>query len=311
MENQALGLAEAMGLSPRIVRLTQPAGWAAIPPQVGFLADAVLRQSTPLLGPPWPDLLIACGRRVILPTRAIARRSGGKTRTVYLQDPRIAPQAFDRVVVPAHDRLRGPNVLVTLGALHRLSPRRLAEAAADAPPPPTGNGPVLAVLIGGRSKGFDFTASDADTLAANLQRLQAESGVRLLVTTSRRTGAAIAARLAATLAGPATRFWSPDDPTAGPNPLFAFLHHADAVLVTGDSVSMMSEACSLNRPVGIVPMRPRGRAARKIESFRQDLIAKGAATAFDGSFPQPPRLVLNEPQRIADELWQYLEKSES
>ena len=62
------------------------------------------------LTPPWPDLVIGCGRNTALPALAISRASGGRTFAAQIQDPRVGRDEFDLMVVPEHDRLRGQRV---------------------------------------------------------------------------------------------------------------------------------------------------------------------------------------------------------
>ena len=85
-----------------------------------------MTQSGRRLTPPWPDAVIGCGRNAVRPALAIKRASGGRTIAVHIQDPRFGRDRFDLMIVPQHDRLRGPRVLVTEGAVHRVTPARLA-----------------------------------------------------------------------------------------------------------------------------------------------------------------------------------------
>ena len=52
-----------------------------------------------------------------------------------------------------------------------------------------------------------------------------------------------------TLAGDKNFIWD----GAGKNPYFAMLGWADAILVTADSVSMLSDACTTGKPVYLIP----------------------------------------------------------
>jgi mitochondrial fission protein ELM1 len=93
------------------------------------------------------------------------------------------------------------------------------------------------------------------------------------VTASRRTGEAAAASLSAALTGSRHRFWSPWTEGAGANPYFGYLALADQILVTSDSVSMISEACATGRPV-LVERLPADGDKTKFEKFHQRLIDK-------------------------------------
>lgn len=85
------------------------------------------------LAPPFPDMVIASGRRAVSYLAAIKQASGGRTFTVFLKDPRAGSGIADFIWVPDHDRLRGDNVLVTATGPHRFSRPRI-EAARKAPP---------------------------------------------------------------------------------------------------------------------------------------------------------------------------------
>src|SRR5436190_9270628 len=126
MASQALGLAEASSF-PFLERpLTVRRPWAWLPLQAWL---APLRAATDRglpLTPPWPDLVIGCGRNTAMPALAIKRASGGRTIAAQVQDPGVGRSEFDMMFVPEHDRRGGSNVFVTEGAVHRVTPARLA-----------------------------------------------------------------------------------------------------------------------------------------------------------------------------------------
>ncbi|MBV9967260.1 MAG: mitochondrial fission ELM1 family protein, partial [Alphaproteobacteria bacterium] len=75
-------------------------------------------------------------------------------------------------------------------------------------------------------------------------------GGSAVVTPSRRTGAAGIALLRERLAGLPAEIWG----GAGDNPYYAYLAVADALLVTADSVSMISEAAATGKPVHVLEL---------------------------------------------------------
>lgn len=277
MRNQALGLAEkvaaASGLTVVEKTITPTASWKWLP--VRWRPFKLAALGTP------PALAIGCGRAAIAPLLAM-KRHGWPTRTAYVQDPRIDPTLFDLVVPPAHDRLSGPNVLATQGAMHRISPARLeAEAAPFAEKLSALPRPHIAVLIGGRSAAFDFTAETARQLVDDLLALPRGS---LLITASRRTGHEAAGILLGALSGQSdVWFFDGANGNQGANPYFAFLHSADHILVTEDSANMVTEAVSTGKPVYILPQPLRSaRRAAKFRSFHQALYEAGRAQPFTG-----------------------------
>lgn len=244
------------------------------------------------LRPPWPDLVVASGRRAVAYLRALKRASGGRCFTVFLKDPRTGPGAADLIWAPSHDRLRGPNVVATQTSPHRVSAVRLAEARAR-PDPRLAALPVprAAVLVGGRSRHVRFGEADIARLADGLAEL-AGSGVSLAVTTSRRTPEALRARLAALVATTGGFLWD----GTGPNPYLAMLASADAVVVTADSVNMVGEALATSAPVLV--FEPAGGAARH-RALLSELERAGQVRPFRGRLEAWPREPLDTTPIIA------------
>jgi mitochondrial fission protein ELM1 len=215
-----------------------------------------------------------------------ARRAAARTRLVHIQDPRVARARFDS---------RGAAAARPCSAArqrHRDARRGFTDHAGAA----GGGGfgvarsrsprfprPLAAVLVGGSEWAPSLHASDrrtprrraatprwprtardrADDVAAHRPRM--------------RRAAARAARAARRL--PVDR--------RGDNPYLGLLAHADAILATEDSVSMVSEACATGKPVYWV--RARGAAP------------SGSRASSPGSRPMASR----DPSRGRLERWSY------
>src|SRR5437588_12563424 len=78
MASQALGLAEATGFPFVEKRLVIRFPWSSLPPGLWFLPFHAVGDAGARLTPPWPDLVIACGRNAAMPALAIKRASGGR-----------------------------------------------------------------------------------------------------------------------------------------------------------------------------------------------------------------------------------------
>lgn len=295
---QALGLAEAVARvrTVEITVLDRPPG------RLAALLPAALSHRLSVL-PGWPeaghaalpgarpDLVIGAGRRVAPLVAALGRRGA---RTVQVLDPQMPHSAFDLVVIPEHDGVTGANVLTSLGAPGRITRARIAAEATlwaerIAPLPE----PRVAVLIGGSGGMARWGEEDVDQIVSAVTRLAVER--TLLVTTSRRTDPVVTEALRDAL--PPDRHLLHDG--TGENPYPAILGHAEAVLVTEDSVNMASEAASTGLPVHILRVSaPSKKAAR----FHEALEARGIARAFTGtveSWAYPP---LAEADRLAGEI---------
>lgn len=300
-ETQALALAEALGLEPQLKQLAARPPWRWLPPAAWLAPLSALDRKRSGLLPPWPDLLISSGRQTVAPARAIRAESRGRTFGVQILDPRIAPRHFDLVVAPEHDRLSGANVLTSCGALNRVTPARLAAAAehwatrlAHLPQP------RIAVLIGGASRRHRFTTAAAARLAVQLTQVQEDQGVGLMVTASRRSDPATVATLRDGLQPAAMDFWDGQ----GENPYLGYLALAEAIVVTADSVTMVSEAATTGKPVHVVAMEGGG---AKFERFHQALRRDGITRPFDGRIGQWDYPCLDEAARIAAEVRRHLD----
>jgi mitochondrial fission protein ELM1 len=291
-ENQCLGVADALGVTPLVLRVSLKQPWKLLSPYLGFERGTSF--APPLCGP-WPDLLIASGRKSISASRYIKKASRGKTFTVQIQDPRHSLKDFDLVAVPAHDPARGENVLVTQATPNRITSARLSQAMRDFSEILTRvSSPRVAVLVGGSTKTHRFTQEEANSLASLLSPL-VHQGVGLMITTSRRTGRENEESLRQHLSTPNGYFWNGGDT----NPYLGFLAFADFILVTGDSTSMISDAATTGKPVYVLPMAGLSqRQAGLIENLKKAGIVRDFTGMLeDWTYPR-----LHDSERIADEI---------
>lgn len=308
MENQALGLAEALQrLSPSEITVRR-VQWRKVFDKLPsalkapWMLDPASDDPFPAPGEPWPDVWIATGRATLPLSLMAKRRSGGKTFVVQTQDPRWRTRDYDLVVAPRHDGVEGSNVLSITGSPHRISAVRLAEGAAafadrlDPLPHPR-----VAVLVGGKSRAHDLPEAQAADLADRIAAAITAASGSLMLTFSRRTPEAARAAMAARLSRLPGLIWD----GAGPNPYFAFLQAADHVLVTEDSANMAAEAASTGKPVHVLPMIA-AKPADKFARLHTDLRERGAARPFDGTLASWSYAPLAETERAAREILRRL-----
>jgi mitochondrial fission protein ELM1 len=275
MESQCVGLAEALGLRCALKRVRRPRmPLKYLPPSLW--PNPLSRALEGVLAPPWPDVLISSGRGSVAAALAVRRASAGKTFNVHIQTPYVDSSRFDVVVIPQHDSLRGDNVLVTRTALHGVTKERLAEAAqrfnARFSYLPR---PLIAVLVGGSNKHQDCPPETMHRMADQLIAAARERCGSLAVTTSRRTGEENERILRERLRVVPLFFWDGIEE----NPYLGLLALADAIVVTSDSVSMVSEACATGKPVHVFNM---GEKHRKLRQFHKTLMDDGVTRPFFG-----------------------------
>jgi mitochondrial fission protein ELM1 len=151
------------------------------------------------------------------------------------------------------------------------------------------------VLIGGTNRAYRMTPALTHALAERLAALARVDGAGLAITPSRRTGAENLAILKERLSGLPAVIWE----FCGENPYFGFLGLADAILVTADSVNMVSEAASTGKPVLVAALEG-GNA--KFRAFHESMRNAGHTRPFQGRLErwQPPPL--DETGRVAAEV---------
>lgn len=264
---QALALARALDPTARELALATRAPWTWLAPRRLPGAEAAFGDDFRRLLRSPPAWALGCGRRPALATRLLRERG---TRVIQLLNPRLDPAHWDLVVAPEHDGLRGNNVVTLCGSLNAVDEAWLAAGRAAFPAFAQLPSPRTVVLLGGPTSAVRFDRAAFEVMAAKLEHWLAVGGGSLLVVGSRRTPPKLARLARAYWADtPGLRWFDAGD---GPNPYAGALGWADRVVVTPDSVNMVSEACATAAPVYVPePARATGR----IKRYLDDVVARG------------------------------------
>src|SRR5882724_8741 len=207
-----MALVGALGWPYEIKRLAYKRSELPINLLLGGTLAGVARRQSSRLDPPYPDLVISGGRRNEPVARWIRKRNPG-VRLVHLGRPWSRLERFDLIVTtPQYQLPERPNVLHNSLPLHNVTAERLAAAAAHwAPRLAHLPRPWVAVLVGGSSGPYAFTAEAGARLGRQANDLAAAAGGSLLVTTSARTLPEAVAALTAAIDRPAHVFrWRMD-----------------------------------------------------------------------------------------------------
>jgi mitochondrial fission protein ELM1 len=308
---QAIGIAERMGVGFRRI----PLAWSWMAHLAGLAPRGSLVGLSPgarrsvgqaasgvsLPGARGPELVISAGRRSAAVALWLKAQYGCKI--VHCMSPGLAgllrADAFDLLVVPKHDRPPpAANVMQILGATHRLSPLALRQAASDweerlehMPHP------RVALLVGGPVRGMELPPTMAHGLARKVGRLASLRGGSVLATTSRRTGREASDAVASGLSRVLHLLYRWGEP--GENPYRGLIATADVIVVTADSVSMISEACASGAAVYVAMPELAGPRHRRL---LDSLYAAGQARPLGEDISVWPRKRLDEAGRVAAEI---------
>lgn len=200
----------------------------------------------------YSDIVVCCGAATRGVALLLARENLSKTISIMKPAPFPARQ-FTLSVIPYHDSPRfGRNVFVTEGALNLITPEYLNEQAGQlrAAAGVKTDRPVIGLLIGGDSKEYRMAPEAIGALIEQVKKFADDHDARILLTTSRRTPPEIDRLLHAALDG-----YSRCGLKVFPNEnnissaVGGILGMSSMTVVTGESISMVSEAASSGNPV--------------------------------------------------------------
>lgn len=304
MVGQSLALAQAMDVPYFDVRIMASPIYRLFP-QMGTWPTMPIspRRNDRRIGPPWPDVVITCGKRTTGAALAIRRLSLGKTKIVQIQDPRIKPSYFDVMVTPQHDPISQQglaHVVVSKASLNRLTMRDIAKAAKalDKGFKRTKKA-ATAVMIGGNNRRYKASAEDFAAFGAQLADFAKANARHLVLIGSRRTPRYAMGAMEAPLRGCSYSVWD----GKGDNPYPGILGIVDDVIVTSDSVNMASEACLTGKPVYIAHLQ---QETGRIAAFHEMMMAEGHTKPLGQNFDKPPE-ILDEMATIAAQVKKLLD----
>lgn len=305
MVAQVKALAAALGVKPDMKTADICVPFVYLPnivygsPLRHCIVPYLLAPGSDALDGPLPDMVISCGRRGALVAMGLrARHRKGHTRFIHIQDPQVSARYFDMVVAMEHDSITGPNVFKTRFALHAITPDTLASARRKFEPKfASCPKPYVAVLLGGSTNKYTLSAEAMARLIMSLQQFLRYFAGTLLITPSRRTGEDNIRMLQKTFAGkPNVYIYD----FSGDNPYMGMLALAEAVIVTNDSVNMMSEALATGKPVYILPLP--GHIDTKPSRFADRLVREHYARILGDRLEQWTYAVNDEMQRLAEKI---------
>jgi KDO2-lipid IV(A) lauroyltransferase len=235
----------------------------------------------------YADAIISCGASLAPCNLLWAAAQGAKS--IVLMNPAPLPLGrFSLVIAPQHDRLPSRrNIVQIRGAMSRITDEMLRNAQRRLQTHPnfregpvrSTRQPMMGVFIGGDTPTYELSAAFAETLISQVLDACESIDGECLVTTSRRTSLAVEEALTKRLMGARRcRLLIIANRDTLNGTMEGILGFADVALVTGESVSMVSEACASGRSVIVIepPTRYGYRSSEtKHHRFLHDLASEG------------------------------------
>lgn len=194
-----------------------------------------------------PDLIVSSNTPTISFCRLLARQHGASTIFLGELHPRRSGW-FDLIVVPVPMEM--PNAMLA-PVLQTGQTQARAREAAQTFWPEGAPSNCWTMIIGGNGKSNTYRPDEWKVLAESMNRLANRNGIKWLISTSRRTGAANEAILKETLDQELIQeaIWWNEQPKKG---LAAFIHVGERVFATRDSLTMISEVIAIKGNVNVI-----------------------------------------------------------
>ncbi len=198
---------------------------------------------------PYPDLIISCGRRTAPLSLKIYKRLKIKPILIHLMVPRYTflKKYFNIIFTPQHDETKdNVNIFKTLGSPNNIKIKINEQISQNKSKIFT-----ITLLLGGDHARYKLSERKIKFLLRSIEDT-IEFDFSLLITTSRRTNKGVIEYLNHKAKSEFSFIKEIYHPTKkSKNLLNKFLQICDEIVVTGDSMSMISEACSIKKPVRI------------------------------------------------------------
>ena len=241
----------------------------------------------------YADIIVGCGSNVSGVNRLL--KIENNARNLAILDPGVLLRnKFDVVVMPKHDfdKTRGKkdeNIVVT-----DLAPNTIETF----PKINSDERKCIGLLFGGDNPHFCFTGKLAGKVVKGVKNVCEEEGALSYVTTSRRTPKVAEEKLAEELENDShcIEFISGKNDT-DEYTVEKILKRSYVVIVSGESISMVSEAVSSGRKVLVFMPEKRVEKVTKYEKFLKNLSDKGY-------------IKLIEPDNVAQEIKRVISEAE-
>lgn len=292
MISQVQGLAQGLGVDfeHKTIHLKFP--FIFIPPKLSpiqkysFNFNDVVQKVDPNN---CPDFLISCGRKSVVANiflkNFLQDQFKKKITNIHIQDPKINPSYFDFLILPSHDnQIASNNVIYSTGALHYIKESEIAQIKST----------CVSVILGGPNKYYNFEfepiKKELDTLFENNPGIE-----KIQIIASRRTPKKLFEGLKSNYSN--NKVFIFDDSLNRKN----YVHHlsnCSHIMVTCDSISMISEAAITAKPIYILYLKKK-KSDYRFRRFFQLFEQLGIIKRLNGKLEHWTYEKLYETKRIA------------
>ncbi len=287
MENQSLALAKLLNINFMLIKFNPPYLLKKFPLLrklfVFTIKNHLLKNNTP------PTIIITTGKRMAGVSMALKLILKDKVKTVHIQNPKVPFEYFDLLLIPEHDNVTAKNVIQTKGALSFFNYSELKKIEEKKIKLIKSNKKNLILLmIGGNNKRYKPKNSDYYYLSMKIVEATKNLNCQLVVLLSRRTPLKAIKILNSSFLKRNENFHIM---TSSEQNLYPdILKITDYVIVTSDSVNMISETATLPTPLFVSYL---SKEISKISNFLKNLEELGIIKNFEGKLFNYKKVKLN------------------
>ena len=294
-EKQSISLAEKLNINYKLIKIKK----------VNFikrnLSNFFNLQKKNFFKPPYPKIIISCGKNTAYYSKMIKQKTKNKIFSIFIQKPPININNFDVVISPKHDKCKGLNVIETQGALTKINLKYIKNVNKTKKPSILKQN-FITVLIGGNSRHHKITKPILDKIIKNLKSIEEQKKIRIFILVSRRTGKKDYLYLKKNLISNNFIFVLPNSKKVS---YLNALSFAKAIIVTSDSVSMVTEACSTGKPTYIIDIPTK---SKRFSLFIKNLIhLKLAYYLKDSISLKGKKKALNDIDKVVEKIKKRIE----
>ena len=276
MENQSLALAKLLNINFELVKYNPPYFLKKFPLIrklfISSVKDHLLKNKSP------PSFIITTGKRMAGVSIALKFILKDRVKNIHIQNPKLPFEYFDLLLIPEHDNITAKNVIQTKGALTFFNFNELNKFQEREINLIKGSKKNLVLLmIGGNSKRYKPKNFDYYHLSMKVLEATKNLNCKLLVLLSRRTPLKAAKILNYSFIKHDENFQIVTSTEQNPYP--EILQIADYIIVTSDSVNMVSETATLPIPLFVSKF---SKETGKISNFLNNLEDLGILKKFEG-----------------------------
>lgn len=233
-----------------------------------------------------PKYIISAGRKTAPIALFLKKKYNFLTKVIQIMRPEISLKKFDFVIVPEHDEPKVPypkNLILSIGALTKIernNDQKIYEKFHNQFK--NFQKPIIALLLGGSTKKTQFLLKSAQELINQVLIIKKNMNATLIIVNSRRTDIEIN-NFIKKINEENLVFFDYNEIKES-NPFGLIINVADFFIISGDSVSMISQCCSTGKSVFIFDD---GKiSSKKHQKFHKTLIERNYAKLFDRNFSE-------------------------